>query len=76
MAMVKKVYKLKELDCANCAMKMQDAVGKLEEVAFCEINFLMQRITLEFDEDNKDKTLKQVQKCIKKVERDCRMIVD
>lgn len=76
MAMVKKVYKMEDLDCANCARKMQDAVCKLDGVDSCEINFMMQKMTISFDEDNKDKILKQVKKCVRKVEPDCTVIFE
>lgn len=76
MAMVKKVYKMEDLDCANCARKMQDAVCKLDGVEDCEINFMMQKMTISFDEDNKDKILKQVKKCVRKVEPDCTVIFE
>lgn len=76
MAMVKKVYKMEDLDCANCARKMQDAVNKLDGVEDCEINFMMQKMTISFDEDNKDKILKQVKKCVRRVEPDCTVIFE
>jgi copper chaperone CopZ len=76
MATVKKVYQMEDLDCANCARKMQDAIAKIEGVENCEINFMMQKMTLEFDEGNKDKLIKQVKKCIKKVEPDCTVYFD
>lgn len=71
MAMVKKVFEMEDLDCANCARKMQDAIEKLEGVGSCEVNFMLQKLTLEYDEDNEKKLFKEVKKCIKKVEPDC-----
>lgn len=76
MAMIKKTYKMEDLDCANCARKMQDAVNKLEGVEECEINFMMQKMTVSFNEDDKDKILKKIKKCVKKVEPDCTVIFE
>jgi copper chaperone CopZ len=76
MATVKKVYKMEDLDCACCADKIQEAVAKLDGVESCAVNFMMQKMTLEFDGDNQDKILKQVKKCVRKVEPDCTVIFD
>ncbi|MCD8095404.1 MAG: heavy-metal-associated domain-containing protein [Ruminococcus sp.] len=76
MAMVKKVYAMEDLDCANCARKMQDAVNKLDGVESCEVNFMLQKMTLEFDEDSHDKVIKQVKKCVRRVEPDCTVLFD
>ena len=71
MATVKKSFEMEDLDCANCARKMQEAIEKLEGVMSCEVNFMLQKLTLEYDEDNEKKLFKDVKKCIKKVEPDC-----
>lgn len=76
MAIVKKVYKMEDLDCANCALKMQDAVCRLEGVENCEINFMMQKMTLEYDEENQKDIFKKIKKCIKRVEPDCTVMFD
>lgn len=76
MAMVKKVYKMEDLDCANCARKMQDAICKLEGVSSCDINFMMQKMTLEFDDAEESKIVKSVKKCVKKIEPDCTVLFD
>ena len=52
MAIVKKVFEMEDLDCANCARKMEEAVSKLEVVQSCMITFMTQKMTLEYDEDN------------------------
>ncbi len=76
MAMVKKVYKMEDLDCANCAAKMQDAVCRLKGVGSCEINFMMQKMVLEYDEEDQKDVFKQVKKCIKRIEPDCSVIFE
>lgn len=70
MAIVKKVFEMEDLDCANCARKMEEAVSKLEGVQSCMITFMTQKMTLEYDEDNEKKIFKEIQKTIKKVEPD------
>lgn len=60
-----------EVDCAHCAAKMEEAVQKLEGVKSCNINFMMQKMTVDF-EDGQDVTtlLKNIEKTCKKVDRD------
>ena len=72
---MKKVFELEDLDCANCAAKMEDAIRKLDGVQSVTISFMAQKMTLEAEDTNFDKVLKQVKKCIKRVEPDC-VVVD
>lgn len=44
---MKKIFKLEDLDCANCAAKMEDAIRKIEGVDAVSVNFLSQKLTLE-----------------------------
>lgn len=70
---MKKTYKLVDLDCANCARKMQDAISRLDGVTGCTVNFLTQKLTIEADDV--DALMKDVVKCIKKVEPDCEVVL-
>lgn len=72
---MKKVFELEDLDCANCAAKMEDAIRKLDGVQSVTISFMAQKMTLEAEDANFDKVLKQVKKCVKRVEPDC-VVVD
>ena len=72
---MKKIFELEDLDCANCAAKMEDAIRKLDGVQSVTISFMAQKMTLEAEDANFDKVLKQVKKCIKRVEPDC-VVVD
>ncbi|MBR1723620.1 MAG: heavy-metal-associated domain-containing protein [Ruminococcus sp.] len=74
--LVKKSFEMEDLDCANCARKMQEAIEKLEGVQSCEVNFMLQKLTLEYEEDNEKKLFKEVKKCIRKVEPDCTVAFD
>ena len=71
---MKKTYNI-EVDCANCAAKMEAAIQKLDGVKSATISFMTQKLTLEADDADFDKVLKAAQKCISKVEPDCEIIV-
>ncbi|MCI6038061.1 MAG: heavy metal-associated domain-containing protein [Candidatus Limiplasma sp.] len=72
---MKKTYALDELDCANCGLKMEDAIRKIEGVKSVNISFMMQKITLEADDADFERVLKEAVKVCKKVEPDCRIVV-
>ena len=72
---MKKVFKLNDLDCANCAAKMEAAIKKIEGVSDASVSFMTQKLTLEADDADFDKVLKAAQKCISKVEPDCEIII-
>jgi len=72
---MKKTYALDELDCANCGLKMEDAIRKIDGVKSVSISFMMQKITLEADDADFDRVLKEAVKICKKVEPDCRIVV-
>ncbi len=67
---MKSNFKIEGLDCANCAIELERKIGKIEGVKEVNINFMMQRMTLEYDENNKEKIIKKVKKAIKKEEPD------
>ena len=70
---MKKTYKLIDLDCANCAAKMEAAIKKLPGVTDATVSFLTQKMTIEADD--LDAIIKDVVKCIKKVEPDCEVVL-
>ncbi len=70
---MKKTYKLIDLDCANCARKMEEAIKKLPGVTDAAVNFLTQKMTIEADDV--DAVMKDVVKCCKKVEPDCAIVL-
>lgn len=72
---MKKTYLLEELDCANCAAKMEAAINKLDGVTSASISFMTQKLTLETECDDQAEILKAVQKTIKKIEPDCVIIL-
>ncbi len=68
---MKKTFKLIDLDCANCAAKMENAIKKIPGVKNASVSFMTQKMTLEADDDIFDSVLKQAVECCKKVEPDC-----
>ena len=68
---MKKKFKLTDLDCANCAAKMEAAIKKIEGVSDASVSFLMQKMTIEADEERFDAIMKEVVEVCRKVEADC-----
>lgn len=70
---MKKTYAI-EVDCANCANLMEEAAGKTEGVTSAVVNFMTQKMIVEFAEDADPKqVMKKVLKACKKVEPDCKI---
>ena len=68
---MQKKFKI-EVDCANCANLMEEAAKKTEGVANATVNFMTQKMIVEFAEGaDEKKTMKAVLKACKKVEPDC-----
>ena len=72
---MKKVYKMQDLDCANCAAKMENAIRKIEGVEECSVNFMMQKLTIVCAEEELDESMKKAAAAGRKIEPDCRMLV-
>lgn len=68
---MKKTYKLEDLDCANCAAKMENAIKKIKGVTNASVSFLTQKMTVETDGDSLDEIMKEAVKVCKKIEPDC-----
>lgn len=71
---MKKVCRLKNLGCANCAAKMERAIGKLDGVETVQISFMTQKLVIEAEEMIMGEILQKAQKCISKIEPDCQII--
>lgn len=71
---MKKTYRLKDLDCANCAAKMERAIQKIEGVQEANVSFIMQKMTIEADEAHMAEIMEKVKACVAKVEPDCQII--
>ena len=68
---MRKVYRMEELDCANCARKMEDAIRKIEGVENVAVNFLTQKMTLQAEDSRFEAILQQAIKICRRVEPDC-----
>ena len=72
---MKKTYKI-EVDCANCANKMEEAAKKIVGVVDATVNFMTQKMIVEFTQDSDHKTvMKEVLQACKKVEPDCEIFL-
>ena len=69
---MKKHYKF-EIDCANCAAKVEDAVKKIDGVNNATVSFMTQKLTLDADDARYDEILQQVITTAKKIEPDCEL---
>lgn len=72
---MKKVFRLKDLDCANCAAKMEAAINQIDGITKATVSFMTQRLTLECEADLMDEMLQKAQRVISKIEPDCRIIL-
>lgn len=63
-------FKVKGLDCANCAAELERAIQKIEGIKKANISFMTERMELEYDENNEDEIIKKVKKVIKREEPD------
>ncbi len=65
-----RVFKLQDLDCANCAAKMEHSINKIEGVSSARMNFMTQKLTIDADDERFDEIMDQVVIACKKVEPD------
>lgn len=72
--MIKKTYKMENLDCANCAAKMENGINKLDGVKKAVISFMTQRFTIECEEDRLEEIVESAQKICESVDRDCKIV--
>ena len=72
---MKKTYKI-DVDCANCANKMEEAAKNTSGIKDASVNFMTLKMKVEFDEgSDADTVMKEVLKNCKKVERDCEIYI-
>ncbi len=72
---MKKKFDLLDLDCANCAAKMETAIKKIDGVNDASVSFMTQKLTLDAEDSRFDEILKQIIKVCKKVEPDCTIVL-
>ena len=67
---MKSKFKIKGLDCANCAADLERAIQKVDGIERANINFMTEKMEIEYDETKKDEIIQKVKKTIKKEEPD------
>ena len=72
---MKKKFKLEDLDCANCAAKMEEGIKKIEGVKDANVSFLAQKMTIEAEDEKFEEIMKEVVAICAKIEPDCRIIM-
>lgn len=70
-----KVFNLEDLDCANCAAKMEQAIAKIDAVHAARVNFISQKMTIDADEACFADVMQKVVKVCHKIEPDCKIIL-
>ena len=71
---MKKIFKLVDLVCANCAAKMEGAIKKIDGVNDATVSFLTQKLTLDAEDARFEAVLDEVVRVCKKVEPDCQIV--
>lgn len=72
---MKKKFKLQDLDCANCAAKMEEAIKKIDGVNDANVSFMMQKMTIDADDARFDEIVKEAVAICAKVEPDCKVLL-
>lgn len=72
---MKKRYKLQDLDCANCAAKMEEAIKKIDGVNDANVNFMTQKMMVDAMDEKFDEIMREVVRVCAKVEPDCQILM-
>lgn len=72
---MKKKFKMEDLDCANCAAKMEAAINKIDGVNTATVSFMTQRLVIDADDARFDDIMQEVAAVCKKVEPDCTILL-
>lgn len=71
---MEKVFKLNELDCANCAAKMERAIKKIKGVKNVSVNFMTQKAFIEANEEEFERIIKEADTAVKKIDKEVSII--
>lgn len=69
-----KTFKMEELDCANCAAKMETAINNMPEIESAAVSFMTQKLTITTESEITTDLMKKISKVCKRIEPDCRII--
>ena len=72
---MKKKFKLIDLDCANCAAKMEESIKKIDGVEDATVSFMTQKMTITAADDIFDDIMKKVVDVCRRVEPDCKVVL-
>ena len=72
---MKKKFKMQDLDCANCAAKMEEAIKKIEGVNDANVSFMTQKMMIDAVDDRFDDIVKEAAKVCAKIEPDCKILI-
>lgn len=72
---MKKKFKLEDLDCANCAAKMEAAIRKIDGVNTATVSFMTQKLVIDAEDARFDSIMQEVVSVCKKVEPDCTVLL-
>ena len=72
---MKKKFKLQDLDCANCAAKMEESIQKIDGVNDAVVSFMTQKMTVDADDERFDEIMDEVVRVCAKVEPDCQILL-
>ena len=72
---MKKKFKLQDLDCANCAAKMEESIKKIDGVNDAVVSFMTQKMTVDADDAHFDEIMDEVVRVCAKVEPDCQILL-
>lgn len=72
---MRKTIKMEDLDCANCAAKMEESIRKIDGVSYVSISFMAQKMIIEADDSRFDDIMKEAVKAVKKVDRNCEVLL-
>ena len=72
---MKKKFKMQDLDCANCAAKMEAGIKKIDGVVDATVSFMTQKLTIEADDDRFDEIMQEAAKVVAKIEPNCKILI-
>lgn len=71
---MRRSYKLENLDCANCASKMECDINKLDGVNKATVSFMTSKLLLDADDSSFESILDSANSICKKYEPDCAIV--
>lgn len=66
---------MQDLDCANCAAKMEEAIKKIEGVNDASVSFMTQKLMIDAVDDRFEEIIKEAANACAKIEPDCKIII-